>query len=341
MNPPPYISHKNNMGAVRYYLALSVLIAHFNILTGHEVPWPTSSYTAVGGFFALSGFLVFGSFMRHPSLKDYLSRRARRILPPYFLIVVICALAFCSISSEPVGNYFFSGKFFGYLAANLSFLNFLQPELPGVFEGAEYYNHAVNGSLWTMKVEWMLYLSVPIIFLIYSKLRINRLYLFAVTVALSIGYRITFLYLYSKTGNEIYELLGKQVFGQLSYFYVGVIIFFIFDQFMRYRWWILSFDILAIIFSSHIPYYGIILSPIVTGTLVLLISMSGDIGYRISRHDNVSYDIYLFHYPIIQLCVYLGFKDSPAWITLPAIIAVTWTLASLSWNLAGKRFKHT
>ena len=52
-NKPLLITRRNNMDLVRYYLALSVLIAHFNYLTGFEIPWPTNSFTGVGGFFAV------------------------------------------------------------------------------------------------------------------------------------------------------------------------------------------------------------------------------------------------------------------------------------------------
>lgn len=53
----PQIGHDNSMGLVRYYLALAVVVAHFNAIFGTELYFPTSSYNAVGGFFALSDSL--------------------------------------------------------------------------------------------------------------------------------------------------------------------------------------------------------------------------------------------------------------------------------------------
>ena len=113
------------MDLVRYYLALSVLIAHFNYLTGFDIPWPTSSFTGVGGFFALSGFLVFGSFLKKRSVKIYLERRARRILPPYFFIVLLCAIGLVAVSDLSFSDYFQSEQWRKYMLANLSFLNFI------------------------------------------------------------------------------------------------------------------------------------------------------------------------------------------------------------------------
>lgn len=48
-----------------------------------------------------------------------------------------------------------------YVVANLAFLNFVHPTLPGVFEGNKI--HEVDGALWTLKIEVMFYATVPII----------------------------------------------------------------------------------------------------------------------------------------------------------------------------------
>ena len=79
----PLLHNENNLDIVRYYLSFAVLFAHFAELTGTTNYFPTSSYTAVGGFFMLSGFLVFYSYLRNKTLKQYFLRRAQRILPPY------------------------------------------------------------------------------------------------------------------------------------------------------------------------------------------------------------------------------------------------------------------
>lgn len=74
------IKGDNCFDIIRYYLSFIVVFAHFSILSGaNKFNWITSSGEAVSGFFILSGFLVYYSFMKKPQLNDYIKKRARRI----------------------------------------------------------------------------------------------------------------------------------------------------------------------------------------------------------------------------------------------------------------------
>ena len=126
------------MDAVRYVLAFSVVVAHFNYLCGFDIPWPVSSSTGVGGFFALSGFLIYRNFEQRPIIRHYVLSRTLRILPPYVLIVVLCAFLLAPFSTLPAREYFLDPGWWKYLASNLLFLNFLAPDIPGVFSGPEF-----------------------------------------------------------------------------------------------------------------------------------------------------------------------------------------------------------
>ncbi len=335
------VSHENNMNVVRYYLSFCVLIAHTSVLTGLDIPWIQRGVVDVGCFFAISGFLMFPSFQKRESLKHYISRRAKRILPPYFLIVLLCAFSFVLISDLSPAEYFCSGDFWGYLGANLSFMNFLHPGLPGVFQGPEFLSSTVNGSLWTMKGEWVCYLSVPAV---YFAVKRNRRHAGAILICLFISLiiaRLVFLRLAIVRESEFYNILAKQFGTLLVFFYLGAIINYYFPYFLKFKWWILAFDGLVLLFSDYIPHYDVLLQPIVAGSLVIWFSMIGKWGARLSRHDSVSYDIYLYHFPIIQLVILWGLpqKVSPL-LVLATVIAITVPFAFLSWNLIGKHFKN-
>lgn len=69
------IKGDNCFDIIRYYLSFIVVFAHFSILSGaNNFNWITSSGEAVSGFFILSGFLVYYSFMKKPQLNDYIKK---------------------------------------------------------------------------------------------------------------------------------------------------------------------------------------------------------------------------------------------------------------------------
>ena len=324
------INRVNNMDAMRYLLAFGVILAHINEMAGFHCPWPYHSDVSVGGFFALSGFLLFSSFQRRPIWKDYFGRRFRRIMPPYILVVILTALGMVGVSTLSVADYFTDAGFWEYLVANLSFMNFLHPDLPGVFNG-----EAVNGALWTMKGEWACYLSIPFIFPLIKRLG-HRGWL------LLLGLIILSLLGFNLFHNLHCDVLAKQFGGLIVYFYCGALFNYFMPWIMKHKWPLLMAALLTIyllpILSDEL-YYRVLRAPAVT-VLVLLLSTVGNWGYRIARHDNVSYDMYLYHLPIVKLAVYFGLTTLlPPWITVALLTLFTWLVALMSWNLIGRRFQ--
>ncbi len=328
------------MNAVRYYLSISVLIAHFNLVMNTNIFWPSDSFSAVGGFFALSGFLVFGSCVKAidkggfwSGLKSYVAGRARRILPSYFFIVLLCAFTLVAVSECGALEYFTSSRWWRYLAANLCFLNFLQPDLPGVFSG-----WAVNGSLWTMKIEWLLYFSAPLVLWLSAKFaRRERavLWLFLLIILLSGVWRLVFLNLYYSTGSEACNILSRQVFGQLSFFYAGAGLRLILPLFMRHKHlWALAALAVLLLSQLWLP-VDVLLMPLALAVIVIWLSFTGSWGLWLSQRANISYDVYLFHMPVILLVWHFGLQGPDAFV---AVIAATFLLSVLSYRLVERRF---
>ena len=323
----------NNISAVRYLLAFSVVIAHVGELMGFTVYWPIPSYIAVGGFFSLSGYLVFASYERRPELSNFLRSRARRIMPSYIFIVLLCATFLFIVSSSGPKAYFASSQWWRYVGANLCFLNFLQPTLPGVFDN--HLHTAVNGSLWTMKIEWMLYLSIPIVAWICRRWNFKRTRIAVAIYLLSVAYRIIFVKLFELTGNDMYLMLSRQVFGQLAFFYTGVWIHSRFDLFNNYRHPIALISLLLVFAKDYIPYYNYLLEPAVVTFLVIYACTTGRWGTWIPRKGNCSYEIYLSHFPIIQLGICCGLTSLGFWPSLLIVVLVTSLFSYLLSLVAG------
>ena len=347
--PQPFfhsISRDNNLNAIRYYLALSILVAHFAGLSGIQIITLPRIFGNAGSFFAISGFLMFHSYEKATSNKQYFIRRARRILPSYFLVVLLAALALSLASTLPASEYFTSTGFWKYLGANLSFLNFLHPSLPGVFESSHNVTTAVNGSLWTMKCEVMLYLMVPLVYLWIEHSRFSAATVLWICLVLSgiLFWGLKWVEISNDTSLEVYLKLVRSI----SIFMAGGLANIYLEYVLRYRWWIIiisltlyaadTFDWLtgwmpAALFT-HVYFY-----PIVAGIMALAAGFTGRWGHSLARHDTISYDIYLFHFPIIQLLLYYGFAQSlGVYQCLFLAILITIMSAYLSWRFVGSRF---
>jgi len=328
----PRANRYQNMDWVRYVLATAVVVAHYDILTNQDFPFPISSGSAVGIFFGLSGFLVYASYERAASLRHYIASRARRILPPYLFIVIGCAIGFAAISTLPPLQYYTDFAFWKYLVANMAFLNFLQPELPGVFEHSVV--TAVNGSLWTLKIEWVLYLSIPFFCYVVHRFRGAFDYVIAGIFLFSVSYREIMQMQYESTGNELYRLLSYQFAGQMVFFYTGVLAF-------RHLEWLSAHKVqvfvpcaaalaLAQYVESNLPashWQSMLLNlvqPFAVVCIAIVISISKPVmASAIRSIGNCSYEMYLFHFPIIQLIVLSGLPDK-----LPP--AITFALSMIS-----------
>lgn len=322
----PLLHNENNLDIVRYYLSFAVLFAHFAELTGTTNYFPTSSYTAVGGFFMLSGFLVFYSYLRSKSLLQYFKRRAQRIMPPYVAIVLLCAVCGVLLTNVCAGEYFTSPQFWQYLGANLTFANFLQPSLPGVFEGQIY--ESVNGSLWTMKVEILLYISIPLA--AWLMMRCSRVWALVLIYVLSYIYKVWMGHMYIESGEIIYRIMQRQVGGQLLFFYSGVAILMYFDYFQRHIRWLFPLALAVGIASKWIDWFDAI-EPLCIAIVIIGFAYNCRWFVWMRKYDNIAYDIYLFHYPIIQLVVYWGLPERNIYLALAVVIAMTISLSLLSW----------
>lgn len=305
------INRKNNIGFVRYLLAFAVIVSHFNTLCGSDMTCVLNAYDAVCGFFVLSGFLLIYSVLKGKSLRNYLIDRCWRLLPSYFLVVVMASLLLSLVSALPAGVYFTSKDFWEYLGANLLTLNFLHPSLPGVFDGL--YNDAVNGSLWTIKIEWQLSLTVPFLLLFLRKFKIDLRKAIIVVLLFSLVYRVVLWELYESTGKEIYEILSRQLLGQLGFFYCGALFYTYYEQVTRNLWKIAVASVAVfIIFKYFIAsafYDDFGYTIILTAVVVSVSLIPFDIGYFLDRGNNISYEIYLCHYPIFQIFAKYGLPE--------------------------------
>jgi peptidoglycan/LPS O-acetylase OafA/YrhL len=157
----------NSVNALRLFLAGLVLVSHTLKLHGGEDPigrftggFVDLGTMAVDGFFALSGFLIVGSHLASPSTGRYLWRRALRILPGFWVCLLVTAFVLL-----PIAQLLQHGTLAGFpLTGEASALSYVthnaalfvrQFEVTGLLGG-----EAVNGSLYTLFYEFLCYLGI-------------------------------------------------------------------------------------------------------------------------------------------------------------------------------------
>ena len=316
---------------MRYFFAVSLIIVHFCTLADVDQFWIITGPIRVKAFFIISGFLVFYSYIKREDLKDYIEKRIRRILPPYFLVVISCVLLGFFITSLSKQDYVTSKETYKYLISNFSFLNFIQPTLPGVFESNPM--PAVNGSLWTMKVEVMFYVSVPIIFFLLKKY--NKLSIMITIFLFAIFYDYCFTMLYEQTNNSIYLLIRKQIGSQLVYFYSGTFILLYFNYFIKYLKYLFPIAII-LYFGQDLNFIFSCLEPLSFATI--LIGLAYNLKYLnfLRKYDNISYGMYLYHFPIIQVIIYYKIPQYNIYLAFFIAFMLTIVIFALSWRFIEK-----
>ncbi|MBD5247071.1 MAG: acyltransferase [Barnesiella sp.] len=333
---PRDIPQPNNFNIIRLFLAFYIVLVHFAALTDTETSLLiVRGHDCVCGFFVISGFLIYSSYCRSSSLKSYFEKRARRILPSYIFVVVLFAVALFLVSSVPVEEYF-GRHWLKYLGSNLAFCNFVEPTLPGVF--ADNGMTAVNGSLWTIKIELTAYVMLPACVWLCRKIRMNPFIFFGVVILLSIAYRIGCNMMFQRTGDEHYLTLARQIGGLTAYFVVGMMMYELLDYVLRYKWQLFVIGLLAFIGAYCAPVTATVVKPFALGCIIIPAAFIGRWGVWLGAAD-ISYDMYLLHFPVIQLVVHFRLPDRIGTIpSLMVVIAVVILLSCLTWHFIGEPF---
>ena len=188
----------NALGIVRLVLASLVIFDHaFPLggwghdpvldLTGGQA---TLGSIAVGGFFAISGYLIAKSGQT-ADVVQFLWRRVLRIFPAFLVVLIVTAFAVGPVlwllEGRSLGAYFTTGAGgpFAYITANWT-LTIGQWGIHDLLVTTTPYGEstgisAFNGSLWTLRYEWWCYLVIAV-FVLFAVITRARAIVVATTV---------------------------------------------------------------------------------------------------------------------------------------------------------------
>lgn len=332
---------RNNLDCLRFLLASIVVLFHINALTNLPAFAVFGKYCsphfAVRSFFVISGLLIYRSYTRSSSITSYIEKRVRRIYPAYFTVILLAALALYFMSNLPPSQYFRDG-FWKYLGANLLFLNFLAPSLPGVFTHNTI--SAVDGALWTLKIEVAFYLFIPAMHYLCRRFGTKRT--IGIIFCLSTVWKYGFAWLASVhnsggiyASRSIYSKLDVQFPSQLVYFTAGVLLFLYFDK-LKYHVLSIACATACLFLVDHF-FAGGILDVFWISGLVFVFGFWRHFG-NFSKYGDFSYGVYIVHWPILQVLIALGFASFNPALFLTVSLLLVLVASILMWNLVESRF---
>jgi peptidoglycan/LPS O-acetylase OafA/YrhL len=327
----------NNFDALRLVAAASVVFSHsFLIAEGtqdHEWLIRLTGNQSILGlvgvfvFFAMSGFLVTQSFEETGDSWRFLAKRALRIFPGLFVATLLSAFALA-----PLVTTLWPSAFLGrpepyeYVVGN-TLLDQTVHELPGVMFVNNPVGLEINGSLWTLRLEFTMYLMV---------LALGVLRLLTVRAALLLlAFGMACLHF-----NMLDELEKWGWFFQLlsgwgwlvGFFAAGMVLY----KLRRTRLFDGRVALLALaglVLSVPLRQF-ILLFPLFGCYLALWLALTPRLPViPAARFGDLSYGIYIYGWPVEQGVVWLLGGQAAWWQVFLLALPAAAGLAFLSWHL--------
>lgn len=318
----------NNFDLLRLVAALSVIFSHAFLLAensqAHDPLIIATGGQAVLGlagvfvFFTISGYLIAQSFEATASPPVFLAKRVLRIFPGLIACLLVCVFMIGPlVTSLAPREYFARPQTWLFLLHN-SVLDIEYNRLPGVEFWPGNIGGIVNGPLWSLPCEMLMYLMLLVI-------GVSRLLTLPVCLLLvAIGMGAIWLDTAGETFGSALWLLGFFAAGMCGY-KVGP------QRLVDGRLALLAALGLAASIPAHLFIFAF---PVCGGYLTLWAAFSRRIPVlRAARFGDLSYGLYIYGWPVEQCVVWLNGGTAPWWAVFLIAAPATAAIAFLSWHL--------
>ncbi len=335
---------RNNFDLLRLIAALQVVVyhacSHMRVGDPYGIVALLHFLPGVPIFFFVSGYLISKSYEANSVTSDYARNRAFRIYPA----LIVCT--FLSVLSVGLTGYLATAsvgpiRFTAWVFGQMTIAQFYSPDF---MRG--YGCGVLNGSLWTITVEVQFYVLVPMLYLLLRRLR-GR-WTNALLIALIVVFACVSMALHRRYAEWhdmlIYKLVYVTFIPYFHMFLIGILFQRNFEWLhARLRGRVLE-TALAYGASSFVAVNylgsetGNTIDPICFVLLAMLVFACAytapDLSNRLLRKNDISYGVYIYHMPIINLMLHAGAGNSIA--SVLASVGFTVVLAILSWILVEK-----
>lgn len=320
----------NHLGLMRLLLALVVGFTHAAVI-GYG--WqPMVGHAEIGelcvdAFFVLSGFLLVGSYLRLDSVRRYAWHRFLRIMPGFWVCLVVSATLIAPLiawlQDQPMSTLLTGqDSAVDYVIRNAALL-MRQWGISGLPSDVEVAG-VLNGSLWTLFYEAACYTSI-ILLGVFGGLRRRPVMTLGAVGALWI---VTVL-------ND-YQIMyiGQERILRLSFmFLIGSVLYLYAHQVPINR--LLTVLAGGVLVAGVLLFddYRVIAGP-AFGYILMAVAVSRVKVWE--PRTDISYGLYVYHWPLLQVFNLLGLTALSIWVYAPAGMAVAAVVALLSWKLVEK-----
>jgi peptidoglycan/LPS O-acetylase OafA/YrhL len=293
----PRVMHgrDNSFDLIRHFAALLVLFSHHFALSGLKEPivplWDTFGFVAVAIFFTISGYFMPQSHANSDGFIGFMVKRCKRIFPGLIvcslIMVYVIGLIFTATS---VYDYLLSGS---QLKTVVMYSTFAGRVIPTVFSDFIYKDH-INGSLWTLPVEFFCYLIIgSVLSLRHSWKTIMCLLWVACIATATVNQKWTDFAYYGVTMSYV------ALFGIA--FTTGALLSMTRDSWMMFRLPMVAISLVMLWLMRGRPEIQILgTASIAVLTVVMGVSFKDKI---FNGRFDISYGIYIYAFPIQQIVI--------------------------------------
>lgn len=261
--------------------------------------------------------------MRHAFLP-YLWRRALRILPAFWVCLIVIAAVIAPLTAAAIGETYELGSGISYVVHNAA-LYITQWGIDDTLLNVPY-DRVWNGPLWTLFYEFGAYVFAGVILSVPALRRHG---------ALSSGILLALIIIAQLLAHGPLEVTTNLYLNGLrlgAFFAAGMFFYFVRDRIALKSWLapaaLVVFVVLAVLGQAE--WYG----QLPFGFLVLWVGAV--LPIRIGSRNDISYGVYIWAFPIQQLIVVAGLVWLGPWGTALLAFVLTVPVAWASWRLVEK-----
>ncbi len=344
----PNRSYRPDIDGLRAFAILNVVLYHAGLR------WLPGGFTGVDIFFVISGYLIGGHIFSEVragsfSYLRFYQRRARRILPAFYAVLLFTIVAALLLLSPLEARQFGRSAF----AATLSVSNIL------FWHGAKYFDTKSEFipllMTWSLGVEEQFYAIVPLLIALLARMR-RRFILPAIFAVCALSFFLAQQELMSQSEaafQAAFYLLPARAWE------LGIGLALAIAELRSNREslpvficqsmgpiGLLSMLAPAVLLNAHTPFPGVAALPSVLGTAILIAVPAGFINRRIlslpplAFVGRVSYSWYLWHWPLLAFVHIVNSSNLPP--ALPLFtVAAAFPLAVVSYFFIEQPFRRS